>query len=201
MKRTLTRTAAACLALSALWLGACDDDDDGGVSHDNVTQAWSSFSDGNWNTASTEFQQALQGDPTHAEAYCGLAWSQAMLSENGGPDYSEAIRANFLAADTHRENYADAWAGLAHFHSAQLDTVQAIEWAEDLLTLAGNAYSFDYRAEVDGRSVRKIAAWNRYKLQDYDAALAHVQSVFGDFQPDTAAEDYLELLLSRIGDL
>lgn len=197
-------TGRLALALAVLLpvLQGCDDDEgDSGLPTPSVSGAWSEFSGGDWQQASQEFLDALAVNPGHAEALCGLAWSQAMLGDTGNGDYRQAIEQNFLLADQLRPGYLDAWAGLANFYSAESQPLLAVEWSLDLLAEAGESYRFAHRTSVDSRSLHGIAAWNLYKLGRYTESLGQVRAVFPDFNPDPADPAFLETLLARIDDI
>ncbi len=188
------------LTLSMLCAGCAGDGDSGRPSLDG---AWSSFEGGDWTAAEEDFLSAVDADPRHAEAWCGLGWTRAMLhvDPDDPADYREAVLADFREADLLQADYADAWAGLANFHSHENDTLLAVEWSLDLIDLRGDDYVFAHRAEVNSRSIRRIAAWNLVKLDRLLEALAQVQAVFPEFDPDTEADDFLELLLLKIGEM
>jgi tetratricopeptide (TPR) repeat protein len=188
----------ALLAASFLMTGCSDDSSDSRMS---LGGAWSSFESGNYDVAADEFMAALDQDQEHAEAWCGLGWTRAMMEPASGLSYHEAVYDAFHRADALSPDYSDAWAGLALFHSAEADTVLAIEWSIDLLDLEGDTWQFSHRADVNSRAMHKVAAWNLFKLKRYTEALLQVQAVFPDFQPDTAGDDFLELLFARIGEL
>jgi tetratricopeptide (TPR) repeat protein len=197
-----TARLALVLVLTGLAFQGCDDDDDTpGAPLPSVSGAWSEFQAGDWSQAHTAFLQALAANPEHAEALCGLAWSQAMLDGTDGADYRQAIEENFLLADQLRSGYLDAWAGLANFYSAQSQPLLAVEWSLDLLAQAGESYTFSHRTQVNSRSLHGIAAWNLFKLARYDEAVDQVQAVFPDYNPNPADPLYLETLLARIGDI
>ena len=191
--------SAGVLALLVLILplAGCDDDDDG-VSRRSLNSGWSAFTSGDWQTAVDEFLAAVEQDQTHAEAWCGLGWSEAMLDLESAYDLREAVHTHLLRADALREDYSDAWAGLAQFASAHLDTLAAVEWSLDVVALEGDFYAFEYNSDVNSRSMRKIAAWNLYKLTRYEQALEQVQAVFPSFSLDFESEQALAELLAQI---
>jgi tetratricopeptide (TPR) repeat protein len=190
------------LLLAALiLLSSCTDDDNS--SKVSLSSAWNNFESGNWEAAEDGFLFALEKDQNYAEAWCGLGWCQAMLQTdlNDPRDYRESIVRSFLEADQLQADYGDAIAGMASFQSYANDTLKAIEWAEDLLSIEGDTYVFNHRQIVTSRLMRKIAAWNYYKFRNYSAALEHVQAVFSGFSPDPLSENYLEELLAAISDM
>lgn len=187
---------------SALVFAGCDSDDDNNTaSLPSVSTSWQEFQGGDWAAASQGFLEALDGNPEHPEALCGLAWSQGMITQTGGADYRQSIEENFLLADQLRPVYLDAWAGLANFYSAENQPLRAVEWSLDLLEEAGEGYTFTHRTTVNSRSMHGIAAWNLFKLARYEESVLHVRAVFPDFAPNPADPLYLETLLARIDDI
>ncbi len=197
-KRRLMAVGALALLVLLLPLAGCDDDDDDGVARRNISSAWTAFVVGEYQYAVDEFLAAVEQDQTHAEAWCGLGWSEAMLDLESAYDLDEAVHTHLLRADALRENYSDAWAGLAQYASAHQDTLMALEWSLDLLALEGDDYAFLYCPKVNSRAIRKIAAWNLYKLTRYDEALLQVQAVFAEFTLDLNDEQALADLLAQI---
>jgi tetratricopeptide (TPR) repeat protein len=189
------------LVLLGLTLAGCSDDDDS--SRAALGSSWSAFRAGDWQEAESGFLSAIGRDGSHAEAWLGLGWTRALRHADAGDhsDQREGVLDAFRRADRLQRDYADCWAGLAHYHSSQADTVAAVEWSLDALDLAGDNYRFVHREAVDGRSLRKIAAWNLLKLGRWDESLEQVRAVFAGWSPDAAAGDTLAQLLAKIGEL
>jgi len=189
-------------ALAAALATGCDDDG-GGDGRAALGSAWTAFESGDGAAAEQAFVDALARDATRAEAWLGLGWSRALRQTDPAEeaDLREGVLDAFRHADRLQADHVDAWAGLAHFHAAEADTVAALEWSLDALELAGNGYVFAHRPAVDGRSLRRIAALNLLKLGRWDESLAQVQAVFAGWTPDAAAGDTLAQLLVKIGEL
>jgi tetratricopeptide (TPR) repeat protein len=201
MRTRITTSLLALLTLSFA-LGCSDDDEsNNGVSRLSLSSAWNAFEGGDLAGANSAFQDALAGDPAYAEAWCGLGWTRALqLAADPGLGSSEGVIDAFRQADRFEENYVDAWAGLAEAYNWEADTLAALEWALDAAETGGNAYAFEHVSNVTHRSLRKIAAWNYFKLSRYDEAGEQVQTVLTDFvwrgRPDS-----LEYLFESIGGL
>ena len=193
---------ALMLALG-LGISACSDNDDEDASPSvNLTPAWSAYESGQWAEAGDAFLQAVQTAPASAEAWCGLGWSRAALdaASGGTLGMDEGVRDAFHRADQLRPDYVEAWAGLAEFHSVQGDTMAALNWALDAAETGGAAWVFTHNSAVGHRSMRKIAAWQLFKLKRYPEAGAQVRQVLPTFSYATGA-DSLEQLLAGIHSL
>lgn len=194
-----TRRLAPVVLLAAIGLG-CDDDDGGGRA--DLGGSWTAFEGGDWVAAESGFLDAIAGDGGHAEAWVGLGWTRALkqVDPEQPQDMREGVLDAFRTADRLQVGCVDAWAGLAHFHSSQADTVAALEWSLDVLDLAGNDYVFAHRTDVTGRGLRAIAALNLVKLGRLDEALLQLQAVFPGWAPDPAGDETAQLL-AKIGEL
>jgi hypothetical protein len=197
MKITL-HTSMLLVALTLL-LSACSDDTK--TQWMNLNEAWTAFEAEQYDLAASEFLSAVDQNNQHAEAWCGLGWSRAMLEAEEGLDYREAVLDAFHQADALAPSYVDAFAGLALYHSASVDTLQALEWSLDVLSTGGLHWQFAHRSDVNSRAMHKIAAWNLFKLQRYTECLTQVQFVFPSFQPLVESEDFLDLLFAQMGQI
>lgn|GEM_PF-2371754 len=188
----------------ALLFTACtgDGDEEDAPDAPNLAPAWTAYSAGDWSEANAFFLSAVQSAPASAEAWCGLGWSRAAVqaASGGAIDLSEGVRDAFRHADELRADYVEAWAGLAEFHSTKGDTMAALNWALDAADAGGAAWHFHHNPAVNHRSLRKIAAWQLFKLQRYAEAGAQVRLVLPEFEYATGA-DSLAILLEGIGTL
>lgn len=196
----LARLALPLAVLAVIGFGC--DDDDSGSGRASLGASWTAFEGGNWAAAEDGFLEAVGRDDTHAEAWLGLGWARALRQVDPAEpqDLREGVLDAFHHADRLQADYADAWAGLAHYHASQADTVAALEWSLDALDQAGDGYRFAHRTEVDGRSLRAIAALNLVKLGRLPEALVQVQAVFPGWTPDPAGDE-LAQLLEKIGEI
>jgi len=203
MRTMMTRRLRLSLPVGAvlLALGCAGDGSDGGDALD-LDPAWGEFGQGDWPAATEAFLTAVAQAPANAEAWCGLGWSRASWQATGEApgDLSEGVLGAFREADRLRPGYVDAWAGLAEFHSVRGDTLAALNWALDAAGEGGADYIFAHRGEVSHRSLRKIAAWQYFKLERYAEAAAQVRTVVPGFQY-AGRPDSLEVLLAGIGSL
>lgn len=190
--------------LFALLFTSCTDDGDEEDSTDapNLAPAWTAYGAGDWAEANAFFLSAVQSAPSSAEAWCGLGWSRAAVqaASDGAIDLNEGVRDAFRRADQLRADYVEVWAGLAEFHSAQGDTMAALNWALDAADTGGASWHFHHNPAVNHRSLRKIAAWQLFKLKRYAEAGAQVRLVLPTFVYATGS-DSLTILLEGIGSL
>lgn len=199
-RRSVARGLLGLGLLMSLGLGACTDDDENTAP--NLGEAWSAYEQGNWTAAGAAFLEAVQESPECAEAWCGLGWSRAALQSSAGDalNLDEGVLEAFHRADQLQADYVEAWAGLAEFHSVQGDTMAALNWALDAAETGGAAWTFSHNPAVQHRSLRKIAAWQLFKLRRYPEAGAQVRTVLPTFQY-TTGPDSLDTLLEGIGSL
>lgn len=196
------KLGSLALLAGVLCLGCSDEDSNTvGTTRISLDPAWTAFAAGDWSGAGAGFLDALSHDPGYAEAWCGLGWARAReLSSNGSAFSSEGVLEAFRQADRNETNYVDSWAGLAEYHNWAGDTLDALEWSLDAAETGGADYSFAHAAGVNHRSMRKIAAWNLFKLRRYDEAADQVLIVLPGFAW-RGSPDSLELLFSGIGAL
>lgn len=198
--RPLRGLLMLCLSLGLV--SCADDNGDEDTPSVNLAPAWNAYESGQWTEAGAAFLEAVQIAPANAEAWCGLGWSRAAqdAAAGGTLGYDEGVREAFRRADDLRVDYVEAWAGLAEFHSVQGDTMAALNWALDAADEGGAAWTFGHNPGVGHRSLRKIAAWQLFKLKRYSEAGAQVRLVLPGFTYATGA-DSLEQLLTGIHSL
>jgi tetratricopeptide (TPR) repeat protein len=174
VKRTLIVSilgaAIACLS--------CGDDGPSGPGEDAsplVSQGWTYFEDGQFDSARVQFEEALSIEPDLADAHNGLGWSILFLGlPPSNEPLDEAVTAFERAIDL--ELYAaDPQVGLAIAHQAEGDYEAAVDYALEALDLEPT-YSFRHRQSVNYLDVRIVLAQSYFHMGEshYPEAQAQV---------------------------
>jgi len=134
---------------------------------------WSYFETAKYDDAITSFNGAKNRNATDIDAYNGLGWSYARVS-----DYINA-ESNFklmLSLSTSADVLADAYAGLAMmFYATPRDLPVAlrdardsvaIEYIDKVLDLKSN-YTFSHDATINTKALQKVVAQIRFNRGEY----------------------------------
>ncbi len=139
---------------------------------EDLAAGWSAFEAGNYTTARTNFQSAINKNDTLADAYSGLGWSQAMLG-----NLSLAATA-FEDGLTEDSGLIDAAAGLAFVYrdhpSPVPDLDQAIAHAQAVIT-ANASWLFAHMTSVDVDDLRVVMAQSYFRKGEASFSNAQAQ--------------------------
>jgi len=139
---------------------------------EELTKAgWAGFKDGNYDGAIDDLNSAIETDPNYSEAYCGLGWCYAMLSDD-----SLSVK-NFekCLSFTNPDSIA-LWAkaGLAFAYEAQKLYNQAIDKAKEVLT-ADSSWKFSHDTTCSASDLHLLLAECYFAVSEFDSSLAEVQ--------------------------
>lgn len=132
-----------------------------------ISEGWTEFEGANYSIAETSFSDALEKQPTGAQATHGLAWAQALQDE------LETAATTFQTAITRGTTSADPLAGLAAVYRDIPDFDLAVENALAALALDAD-YQFAHNASFDYNDLHLILAQCYYAQAEYTLAQAQV---------------------------
>jgi tetratricopeptide (TPR) repeat protein len=176
--RFVPSLAVAFLLLAVMATGCGDDGQSpGGGAEALVSEGWSHFTTGDFQTAVSRFNQAIAVEPDFRDAYDGLGWAYARLGNLEKPS-TEAIDSAedaFLfvlerLVKPSRETYTGAAMvalALKKYRTAALNSNWAIERFEE-------QYEFRFDKSVTNITLRLMRATARFNLGEYDSAYADV---------------------------
>ena len=139
---------------------------------EELTKAgWAKFEDGDYDDAIGNLNSAIETDPNYSEAYCGLGWCYAVLSN----DSLSADNFEKCLSFTNPDSITlDAKAGLAFAYQAQkLDTL-AIDKAKEVLT-ADPSWKFSHDTTCSASDLHLLLAECYFAISDFESSLAEVQ--------------------------
>lgn len=178
---------------------ACGEDENGGITDtaEQLTrQGWTKFEAGDFNGAAADFHAAIGLDAEYAPAHLGLGWAELRRSRAG---FAEDAFITYLAMSSAQGN--DALAGLAFACDAESKPVEAIAYAEDLLT-ADPQWSFGHDGNVNYLDVALVLADNYYLTSEYEQSLAVVQQYFDStFNPNIDTDQGRTELADKLASL
>ena len=193
MIATTMRVAPLVTIYGCLLLSGCGDDDNGGVTAEQLTsEGWTLFELGDFAGARSKFEEALAVDGGFAEADNGLGWTWVRL------DSLEVAVSRFDAALTKGLPSADPYAGqaVAYRDVEPVDLTLAVAAAGSALGREIR-YTFSHDPRLDWKDLRLILAQSYFGLQRYAEASAQVDSLGGTV-PDPNSERFVEELLLEI---
>ncbi len=142
-----------------------------------TSAGWAKFESGNYNDAINNFNSAIGVDVNYSEAYCGLGWCYAMLSD----DSLSAKNFETCLSFTNPDSIA-LWAkaGLAFAYEAETLHNQAIDKAKEVLS-ADSSWKFSHDATCSASDLRLLLAECYYAIGEFDSSLAEVQILNPEF--------------------
>ncbi len=159
-----------------------------------VSQGWTEYAAGGYESAIIKFQSALAMSPENSEAYNGIAWSNAKLGK-----VTDSVD-NFKKAVSKNPQNADAHAGLAGIYFISSNYELTIASAKQALTI-----KFDYQSphdKIKAGDLHLLLAQSYYNTGDYASAKAQIEmlGVYGKTL-DPSSPTYSSDLLIAIDEL
>lgn len=159
-------------------------------------EGWGAFEGDDYTTAASRFQQAISTDPSYADAYNGLGWSDSKMDR-----LSDAV-AQFnlgLSKPSTTIVHYEILAGKAFTYNAQggLNVTPAISAAESVATYSPS-FAFSHDPKVTISDVHLLLAECYASQGDFLSALRHVQAIESTFIADVATASGRALLLDEI---
>jgi tetratricopeptide (TPR) repeat protein len=149
--------------------GCSSDGGDGGgpTAAELVTKGWQDYSAKNYNTALSEFNQAITLDGSLTDAYNGAGWSYAILGR------ADSALLRFTAGRNHDSTKLDMRAGIALVYNALKSYDLSI--AQDTVVIRANPnWSFIHDATMNVLDLHLLAAEDYFAQGNYTASLAEV---------------------------
>ena len=150
-------------------------------SDDYAEYAWTVLASGNWDAAKTQFQNALEADPTYADGYNGLGWLFIDLEE---PDSAVYWFTQGLAiAPSGSTTYNEMLAGRAFAYHNLNEYAQAILDGQELYALDQN-WIFSRDTSLNIADVQLLLAVCYFAESDFVHALQWIRTLHPNFQAD-----------------
>ncbi len=159
-----------------------------------VREGWRSYENGDFESASGRFSEAVAADPGSAPAYSGLGLTLARLRRF--PDAA----ASFLSAIDSDPDLTDAYAGLAIVDAARNDYEAVVAPATLLISMAPT-YVHPHDSEVNVRVVRLVRAQAYFHAGDYQRAARDLDILDPDAAPHSPDPQSLLAALARLSGL
>lgn len=176
-----TGLLALCLTVSLLFTGCGGGggEEPGPDVQALLTQAWTSFTAGDFAAAKAKFQEALAIDPALLEGTLGVGWSSAFLVDLTAAEAALAGVAATPVTAANAEFVRAAQAGLAVVRLALDDNADAV--AAGLALLAADPdWAFEFRASVNADDVRLAVAEASVAQGDFVQAQAQLDALDPD---------------------
>jgi tetratricopeptide (TPR) repeat protein len=138
---------------------------------ESTAKGWAKFESGDYNEAINNFNSAIAGDPNYSEAYLGLGWSYAVLSNDS---LSVKNLEKYLSFPNPDSITSDAKAGLAFAYQAQKECSLAIDKAKEVLSF-NPSWKFTHDTTYSASDLHLLLAECYYALSDFESSLAEVQ--------------------------
>lgn len=135
-----------------------------------TAEGWTQYEAHNYSAAIDRFNQAIDKDPTYADAYNGRGWSYAKLEQ------LDNAMTNFNSAISKNSGLWDAYAGKAFVASAQNDHPAVISAATSLIS-GNSSWTFSHEPDISISDVRLVLAQSYFYLGQYDNARAQVNLI------------------------
>jgi tetratricopeptide (TPR) repeat protein len=188
-KKALVHMKHVLLSLVVLLMISCGDD--GQTADEATSTGWDNFQSGNLENAITNFEEAIDIDNSFVEAYVGLSFAYALNNQ---------LNAAALSAQSGLDvddQEADLHAVLGLVNNALGSFASSNESIEDALDLEAD-WTFGQGLGMTKQSLEITAAQNFVNLRNYAQALAWLQKISPNFNPDLNTTDGLALLLTEI---
>jgi tetratricopeptide (TPR) repeat protein len=157
-----------------------------------VSQGWTEYAAGSYESAIIKFQSAIAMSPENSEPYNGIAWSNAKLGK-----VSDSID-NFKKAVSKDPKNADAHAGLAGVYFIEGNYELTVASAIQAL-----AIKFDYQSphdKIKAGDLHLLLAQSYYNTGEYALAKAQME-MLGVYGLDPSSATYSSDLLLAIDEL
>jgi len=165
--------AAAVLGLTAAGCGGGSDNGQEPVNpaEEHTAEGWRQFEMGDYGAAQLAFEEALECDSLHAEAWSGRGWAHLRLGERAQArqDLEKCLS---LDAD-----HWDAVVGLAVVVASLGEEEVAIDLCLEILGSVGDGYRFSHDADVTGADLRILLAASYFRTLQFDLALEQVRAL------------------------
>jgi len=162
---------------------------------DYAEYGWTVINDGNYTSALTQFQDALQLDPENADAYNGLGWIFSRMNE---PDSALVyFNTGMGLATPASQIQLEIYTGRAFSYHAKQQYLSGIDDCNEVLATDSN-FVFSRDTTVTANSVAALLAANYFGVGDFTNALLAVQVVDPTFQVDVNTETGLAALAAKI---
>nr|CAI78807.1 hypothetical protein [uncultured Latescibacterota bacterium] len=159
-----------------------------------LSEGWAEFEDADYAAAETKFSEALDKNPSGAQAELGLGWALAL-----GDDLTAAAE-HFSVSITLGITTADPLAGLAAAYRDIPDLDLAIQYALEALGLDSD-YQFAHNSSFDYHDLHLLLAQCYYAQSEYASAQAQVDVLSPLNTLDPASPTYVGNLLLEIESL
>ncbi len=151
---------------------------------DELTQqGWDKFETGDYSEALDNFEKAIEKDNQFTDAHNGAGWASGRLTllSDGASFFN-----NCLSLEP---NYTDAIAGLAFIKNAQKEYQQAINMANNLLSV-DDQWVFGHDTDINYRDLHLVLAECYFAILDFQNALNQVQKLDPSFGADLDLSTY-----------
>ena len=147
-----------------------------------IDEGWSAFTQGDYQTASGKFRDAIALDPEDAEASIGLGWSLFKL------DNLSSASSEFAAASGKMNTTADLFAGWAFVLNARKDYAQSNQKADQALGLDA-FWDFAFGLALNSNDLHLLKAQNHFLLGEFSESLSEVQILSPSFTGDVLTSE------------
>ena len=151
-----------------------------------TADGWSAFSGGNYQSALTNFNNALGEDGNYVDAYNGAGWANAKLN---APQSAVTDFTNGLLKDTNAPDSLsmEMNAGLAFAYNAQKNYTQSITSALSVLGSNPN-WAFVHHSAINAAELHLLLAEDYFAQSspDYVSSLHQVQIIDPAFTADVS---------------
>ena len=184
------------LGIISFFLTGCPSSEDapgptGPTYQELISQAWTAFSQGQYQDAANSFTEAKSTNANEAEAYVGLGWSLLKL------DNLAQANTEFNSGSTKNNPSADLYAGWAFVLNAQKDYANSNTQAAQALTVDPN-WSFAYGLPLDMGDLHVLKAENYFLLGSFSESLVEVQILNPGFSVDVSTSEGQSALAAEI---
>ncbi|MFQ6092480.1 MAG: tetratricopeptide repeat protein [bacterium] len=144
-----------------------------------VQAGWADYGTGKYASALGHFESAISQDAACFDGYNGLGWSSFKLG-----DFSEAIdyfRFLLPLREAKPALAADGYAGLAALYMTQNEDELAIDAAWEVLSIAGEAYTFTHDSSITSEDIHVLLARCYYNNGNFYKSQLQVNAVDPNF--------------------
>ena len=156
-----------------------------------ILEGWTAFEQGDYNTASTRFTEAVSKDQTSMEAFLGLGWSLFKL------DNLSRANNEFTAGSSKESPTADLFAGWAFVLNALKRYANSNQRSESAIN-QDPAWQFSHGLSLDVNDLRIVRAENYFLLGEFANSLVEVRILNSNFNVDVLTNDGQAALAQEI---
>ena len=160
-------------------------------SQELISQGWTAFSQGQYQSAANSFSEAKSVNANEAEANTGLGWSLLKL------DNIPQANTEFSSGSAKSNPSADLYAGWAFVLNAQKDYANSNTQAAQALAMDPN-WSFAHGLPLDMDDLHVLKAEDYFLLGHFSASLAEVQILNPAFSADVTTSEGQSALAEEI---